>query len=124
LQIGATLLNAMGWVPDVFIGVSDGCRWGGNPRCVNRLTTWGKGAEAGRVAVPKWWISDHLDDAREAGPGLFESIEAGFRHHFVKRGLLATQRGHDRSPGICGATLFEVVPTHINDRAHGRPNAR
>lgn len=58
-----------------------------------------------------------FDDAGEAAPGLFESVEAGFPHHFVERGLLSIQWGHYRFPGICGATLF-------NDRAHWRPNAR
>ncbi len=90
--------RAGAWVPTVFIGVGDGCRFGGNEHCTNKLTRWGARAEdAARVSVSRWWITDHFGDAvvpRQLGVGaVVTSTEAGFPFSFRKVALLSTDWG-------------------------------
>jgi hypothetical protein len=103
-----------GWVPDLFIGVCDGCRFGGNQHCVNKLALPRGMPEslASRVPTPRWWITDHFQGARPYGrlePGdLVEAEDRRFPFRFKMLALLSQTWGHYRSHGIPGATLFEV----------------
>ena len=106
-----------GWIPHIFIGVCDGCRYGGNPpeACVNRLDV-PPGvplAEAAAVQVPRWWVTDHFRDNKpfnELGPGaLVESTDDRFPFKFRKLGLLSSEWGRYGGTVLPGATLFEVV---------------
>jgi hypothetical protein len=104
-------------VPDVFIGVCYGCRWGGNPKefCVNRLDVppGMPQARADAIRVPQWWIADHFKDVRpiaELGVGgLIRSSDPRFPFAYRKRALLSSDWGKYAGPARAGATLFETV---------------
>jgi hypothetical protein len=102
------------WVPEIFIGVCDGCRSGGNRHCVNRLEAPpGMPASlAERVPAPPWWITDHFANVRTFG-GLrngdcVESLDGGFPLRFRKRALLSSDWGTYGGSTVRGATLFSV----------------
>jgi hypothetical protein len=105
------------FVPDVFIGVNDGCRWGGNPKefCVNRLNVppGMPQAVADAIRVPRWWIADHFMDIQafvELGVGgLIRSSDARFPFAYRKVALLSSDWGKYAGPAMAGATLFETV---------------
>lgn len=104
------------WTPNMLVGVTDGCRFGGNPTCVNRLDG------ARDAIVPRlhalngsfsWYITDHV------------AIPAAMPHHFPsgsrldsdpqlpfsvrKLGLLSSQWGnYGRRTALGGATLFAI----------------
>ncbi len=109
---------AHSWVPKVFVGVTDGCRFGGNDNCVNRLDLGGLSAAAvRRVSLPSWWITDHFADAvvPDTLPvgGRVESRDSRFPACFQKLALLSTDwgaYGGHGSTAIGGATVFSVVP--------------
>jgi hypothetical protein len=106
-----------GWIPEIFIGVCDGCRYGGNPPefCVNRLAvpTAMPLAEAAAVPVPRWWVTDHFLDNKpfaELGRGdLVESADDRFPFKFRKLALLSSEWGGYGGSVLLGATLFEVI---------------
>ncbi|HEX5557402.1 MAG TPA: hypothetical protein VFX13_07250, partial [Gaiellales bacterium] len=105
------------WVPDVFIGVCDGCRLGGTPRdfCVNRLVRHGMSAgDARATRLPRWWITDHFADAQPTGQlavgDYITSTDPDFPVRFRKRALLSSEWGHYGHGAIPGATLFQVDP--------------
>lgn len=105
-----------GWVSDLFIGVCDGCAFGGNPRqaCVDRLDVPSRmpQAEAEAVRIPRWWVTDHFRDAKpfaELGVGeIVESIDPRFPFVFRKLALLASDWGRYGGPVMAGATMFEA----------------
>jgi hypothetical protein len=105
-----------GWLPELFIGVCDGCRYGGNPSdaCVNRLDVPSdmSRSEADQVRVPKWWITDHFRDVRSYGelrPGdHVESLDERFPFTYKKIALLSSDWGTYADSAMAGATLFSV----------------
>ncbi|MFN8188070.1 MAG: hypothetical protein U0R69_13455 [Gaiellales bacterium] len=125
-EAAASLFRTQQWVPDLFIGVCDGCRFGGNTQCVNQLTRHGvPRAQLSRVPVSRWWITDHFTDCREY-PGelrngdLVESNDADFPLRFRKVALLSSEWGRYRNSGhppLRGATLFEVELVPQTDAA-------
>ncbi len=109
-----------GWLPELFIGVCDGRRWGGNPReaCVNRLDVPAgmlqSMAEADRV--PRWWITDHFSCAQQFAElhngDAVESADPRFPFVYRKLALLSSEWGKYAGPALRGATLFEVESRH------------
>jgi hypothetical protein len=60
-RLAAQVVAPERWLPDVFIGVCDGCGGlRGNARCENDLKAWPLGAGQ---TLPRWWITDHLTNA-------------------------------------------------------------
>ena len=106
-------------VPDLFIGVCDGCAFGGNDHCVNRLTTWGRRAGVvERIALPRWWIADHFTSANIPDPipagSVVTSSELGFPYQLRKRALLSTEWSrYGGWSALGGATLFEVEAARL-----------
>ncbi|MFC1850886.1 hypothetical protein ACFL27_11890 [candidate division CSSED10-310 bacterium] len=103
------------WVPDFFIGVTDGHRFGGNKNPVNKLTTHGMQSEAARsVPVSRYYITDHFLNEKKAdvlheGEYIY-SLEPGFPFKFKKIALLSTKWGrYGQKTVLGGATLFEVM---------------
>ena len=101
------------WVPDVFIGVCDGCRFGGNAECVNELETHGVPDSLLRsIPVPRYYITDHFRNAVEVNKleagDLVTSRDVRFPLRFKKMALLSTEWGHYGHGTLGGATLFEV----------------
>jgi hypothetical protein len=97
-------------------GVCDGCRKGGNPprACVNRLdvSPARPPSIASTVPAPRWWITDHFEDAQrftELRVGeVVESLDARFPSVYRKRALLSSAWGRYGGRVMAGATLFEV----------------
>lgn len=106
-----------GFVPDFFVGVTDGCRLGGNPECVNRLSTNGLGyEEAARIPMPRYYITDHFENAQIPNPcrrgDFVSSMDESFPLVFKKLALLSTDWGNYGGwTNLGGATLFKVFPT-------------
>jgi len=105
-----------GFVPDFFIGVTDGCRMGGgNPECVNRLSTSGLTyEEAERVEIPRYYITDHFENATIPDPcpkgASVRSNDAEFPYVFRKLSLLSSEWGnYGYHTTLGGATLFEAI---------------
>jgi hypothetical protein len=108
------IFRAAGWVPDLFVGVCDGCSFGGNEHCVNRLTTWGMPTRITQtIQVPRWWITDHFAHATMPNPmcvgDVVQSVHPDFPFSFRKVALLSGAWGHYGHGPLPGATLFEVV---------------
>jgi hypothetical protein len=102
------------WAPDTFIGVTDGCRFGGNLSCVNNLSRLDLSpAQAAAVKLPKWWITDHFvnhepfDELRDGD--VVRSADPLFPVAFHKLALLSGDFGRYGRGAIRGATIFEVV---------------
>jgi len=111
----APIAAARAWVPKLFIGVTDGCRLGGNRNCVNRLDLGGlSSSQADSVPLPAWWITDHFKEAVVPGSlpvgDLVSSKNSAFPAAFRKVALLSTDWGHYGHGAIGGATVFAVVP--------------
>ena len=103
-----------GWTPDVFIGVCDGCRFGGNPGCDNSL-------DPGRTPLrflgsPRWWVTEHFSPLSGSfAPGdVVSSPDPLFPARFRKVGLLSPKWG-TYGVTMFGATVFEVEPTERGD---------
>jgi hypothetical protein len=114
----AGLVRRDGWAPDVFIGVTDGCRFGGNDgNCVNdlRLPAGLPPSMAREVLAPRWWITDHFPNHRPFGElrngDYLESKDPEFPMRFRKLALLSSDWGRYASPQLRGATLFACEPT-------------
>ena len=96
------------WCPDVFVGVCDGCRFGGNKHCVNDLNNSGPS----ETPVPSWWITDHFTNADIPNPlqvGDRVRSLADFPFVFQKETLLSSTWGNYGQGGLPGATLFKVL---------------
>lgn len=103
-------MQSESWVPDVFIGVCDGCRFGGNDHCVNELTNHGMPPEVtARISLPTWWITDHFGKARTETGAVYDSTEPGFPVRFEKVALLSMEWGRYGGGTLPGATVFRVV---------------
>ncbi|MFH0826170.1 MAG: hypothetical protein V2B18_25745, partial [Pseudomonadota bacterium] len=104
----------VGWVPDTFIGVCDGCSFGGNPECVNPLTTHGLPHFVLRdTPVSKYYITDHFKNAKPVGNlrdgDSIYSMDDRFPYRFKKLALLGSDWGlYGRAGEMRGATLFEL----------------
>jgi hypothetical protein len=113
----AALAHREGWTPDVFIGVCDGCAFGGNPPhlCVNRLTRHGRSVQDARtVALPRWWVTDHFSDASVPDPftlgSVVTSTDSQFPVRFRGHGCLSREWGGYRNwSALRGTWLFEVA---------------
>jgi hypothetical protein len=111
------------WVPDVFIGVCDGCGgFGGNDRslCVNRLSTHGlTRSRPQQTPIPRWWITDHFVDHDQTSlpvkDGYVTSTEDGFPYRFKALARLSEQWGGYRNWSLGGTWLFEVQPVTDQD---------
>ncbi len=108
------LFYNINFVPDYFIGVCDGCRFGGNDECVNELTTRGLSREdASKIPVSHYYITDHFIQAEIPNPcrngDTIFSCDARFPFSFRKLALLSSDWGHYGGGGpLRGATLFQV----------------
>ncbi len=114
----SSVLRRLALLPDIFIGVCDGCAFGGNEHCVNRLTTPGlTSSQARGISVPRWWITDHFMGATiptSLPTGTLVTGPKGFPWSFRKLALLSTEWGNYGGwSAIGGATAFEVVPASI-----------
>lgn len=97
------------WVPDVFIGVCDGCSFGGNKNCVNDLSRRGlDAATAARVRVPRWWVTDHFKDAEWSGDFVI-STDRSFPFRFRRVALLTTDWGRYNWGTRPGTMVYEVA---------------
>lgn len=102
--------------PDVFIGVTDGCRYGGNRHCVNRLQMppGRPDIPRGEIPAPAFWITDHFENHHalsELRPGQHvQSKDPNFPVRFRKLALLSSAWGRYRDSTVFGATLFAVEP--------------
>jgi hypothetical protein len=113
-----SVLHAVGFVPDYFIGVTDGCRFGGNKECVNKLVTHGlsKG-EASRIPASRYYITDHFENGlvpNTCPPGeSVTSLDPNFPYSFKKLALLSGGWGtYGPRTTLGGATLFEVCKSN------------
>jgi len=103
---------AEGFAPFVFIGVCDGCAFGGQDRgrCENRLD---HGSPLKMLPqAPRWWVTDHFvsahGDANHLLPNDVVRSECNdFPFVFRKVALLSTKWGHSWPP-VSGATVFGV----------------
>lgn len=106
-----------GWLPDVFVGVCDGCRRNRTDRCVNALTLDGLSPDAAsRVPLPKWWITDHFvnahdDELIEVG-SFVRSADSRFPVAFEAVRKLSYWWGNYGAgePSTRGTWLFKTVP--------------
>ena len=103
-----------GFVPDVFIGVTDGCGFGGNRSCVNRLDSMALPDELLRsIPLPRHFVTDHFENAEVPNPletgGMVRSMDRRLPFAFRKIALLSSQWGRYGSGPVGGATLFERV---------------
>jgi hypothetical protein len=113
------------WIPDTFIGVCDGCCFGGNmDGCVNTLEP-----SPINMPMPKYWVTDHFSILGRGILGTFDTYRANlpnplpvsedvispnrnYRYKFRKVALLSSDWGGYAShhPQLGGATLFRVLP--------------
>lgn len=97
------------WVPDVLIGVCDGCSFGGNKSCVNELSRRGlDAATAARIRVPRWWITDHFKGAEWSGDFVI-SADPSFPFRFRRVVLLTTDWGRYNWRKRPGTMVYEVL---------------
>lgn len=110
----AQQVAAEGLAPSMFVGVTDGCRFGGNRHCVNRLIDpHGLRAQRSHLVSP-WWVTDHFGDsapgtALEAGT-VIRSAHEGFPFQFRAVAMLSETWGRYAGPGFGGTWLFRVEP--------------
>lgn len=107
------------WAPDFFVGVTDGCRMGGNDTCVNELSNRQVSLLQSSV-LPQYWITDHFQnfklvdsngcETKQSRIGeTVESSEPSFPVNFRKLALLSSDWGrYGRGDVFGGATLFRV----------------
>ena len=100
--------------PSVLVGVTDGCAFGGNRHCVNRLVDPQGMCATRSHLVPPWWVTDHFADA-EPATGLetgtvVRSIHADFPFQFRAVALLSEAWGRYAGWGFGGSWLFRVEP--------------
>jgi hypothetical protein len=97
------------WMPEVCIGVCDGCVFGGNDHCVNDISCRAlKGAR-----TSEWYITDHFSGAHIPNPlspgGFVTSKDPEFPFVFEKRALLSSNwGGYGDWSCMKGAALFRV----------------
>ncbi|MFC1670033.1 hypothetical protein ACFL20_06530 [Spirochaetota bacterium] len=107
-------MRQIGWVPDIFVGVTDGCYFGTNEACVNDLTMEGVQKDNYPTSISKYYISDHFYNHNMNGnfsPGdCITSKDPDFPFKFKKLALLSTEWGnYGKEFNLGGTTLFEVI---------------
>ena len=122
----AQLFRKENFVPDTFIGVTDGCRWGGNPECVNLLAMKGVSPDVlKKIPVSKYYITDHFENARIPNPmpkgSYVRSNEEDFPLRFKKIAFLSSEWGNYADKRFGGTTLFAVQSIRQNAR---NPNSK
>ena len=88
-QASSIQFHREGWCADVFVGITDGCRFGGNSHCVNDLRRGGPA----NIKVPVWWITDHFVGATLPNPmavGDRVVSDSDFPFVFEKAALLSS----------------------------------
>lgn len=99
-----------GWTPDMFIGVCDGCRFGGNEGCENSLRA--ERTPLRFLGLPRWWVTEHFYPISGSfAPGDVIGGDRTFPARFRKVGLLNPRWG-TYGATLFGATLFEVKQAH------------
>jgi hypothetical protein len=97
------------WSPGVFIGVKDGCRFGGQDdgRCENMLEFEGSPLSV-LPRTPGWWVTDHFGVHIGRIPQGYpiRSRDPAFPVEFTKIALLSSRWGFDHD--LFGATVFQV----------------
>jgi hypothetical protein len=102
------------WCPDVFVGITDGCRFWEEDRygrticCVNDLRRSGPA----NIKMPEWWITDHFVGATLPNPmavGDRVVSDSDFPFVFEKAALLSSSWGYYGGGSLPGATLFKVL---------------
>jgi hypothetical protein len=111
-ELAYGLCRDQGWSPDVFIGVLDGERFGGQVPpgwCENSLRLYGSAMTA-FARPPRWWVADHFRPAVHhlAEGDVVRSPDPEFPVEFRKVRLLSSDWGHTTQ--LFGATVFEVLP--------------
>ncbi len=106
-------LAESGAVPSMFVGVTDGCSFGGNTKCVNRLNNPRGTGVRDPSRISAWWVTDHFADSTprngiECGT-VVSSTNAGFPFEFVAVANLSSEWGTYRR-GFGGTWLFSVRP--------------
>ena len=105
-----TMAGDEGWRPDMFIGVCDGCRFGGNQGCENSLDA--ERTPLRFLGLPRWWVTEHFFPLSGSfAPGDVIGGDRTFPARFRKVGLLSPKWGRYGAT-LLGATLFEVEPAH------------
>ncbi len=104
-QVGRAAIDDA-FVPYIFIGVCDGCRFGGNDQCVNRLDR-----QAHMERMPEYWVTDHFENSdlgcQISRGGTVKSLDEAYNWEFEKLALLSSSWGK-YNPTLGGATLFKV----------------
>jgi hypothetical protein len=108
------------WIPDLFIGVSDGCAGGVlQDQCVNRLASLGLSrTQQELINLPPYCITDHFRNSNPFGnlrAGEYvTSSDSNYAYRFRKLALLSGEWGLRNHPGqgLGGATLFKVEITN------------
>jgi hypothetical protein len=106
-QVGYEACMA-GFIPDFFIGVTDGCSFGGNDHCVNTLKY-----QSHMNNMPKYWVTDHFTNAEipnQLSDGdIIYSKDKNYPYCFKKIGLLSSKWGnYGHNNFLRGATLFSI----------------
>ncbi|MFH0821793.1 MAG: hypothetical protein V2B18_03515 [Pseudomonadota bacterium] len=107
-------LGRVGWVPDTFIGVRDGCSYDSNTDCVNDLTSHSLPVTALRSApIFQFYITDHFENAWHVSNlrdgDTVHSKDERYPYRFKKRALLTPDWSVSGRDGeLRGATLFEL----------------
>lgn len=115
-------INTYEFLPDVFIGVCDGCAMGGNRGCENNLnpkSLHDKYIGNINFALPDWYVSDHFTQSRivkTSGEFKVISVAPDFPFEFEKLAKLTNHTiwGYYGSwTEIGGATIFKVIRKSI-----------
>jgi hypothetical protein len=105
------------WTPEMFIGVCDGCRMGGNDGCENSLDL--QRSPLRWLEPPRWWVTEHFYPlGGHVGVGdTVWSRDPAFPVVFRKVGLLSPRWGTYRAT-LFGATVFSVEAIEWDDTGH------
>ncbi|MFP4477654.1 MAG: hypothetical protein ACLFOY_18995 [Desulfatibacillaceae bacterium] len=112
----ADVVDSEGFLPDMFIGVTDGCILGGNKSCVNQLVLRQEHQKTYKDrCMPGWYVTDHFRNClpmKNPVPGtVVRSTEPAFPHAFELVARLDSGWGeYSRHSPLKGATLFRCVP--------------